>query len=892
MKHPLRIIAFAVLLGLGVGLVASVRGGERGPKTADLFGAFTARSLGPANMGGRIVDIDVVESNPDIIYFGAATGGVWKSTDGGKSFNPVFDQAGSLCIGDVTVSQSHPDIVWVGTGEKYVIRSTSCGDGVWKSTDGGKSWQHMGLKESRHVGRIVIHPRNPDIVYVAALGHGWGPNPERGLYKTSDGGQTWQCCLDVDDTTGVVDVAIDPENHDVLYAAAYTILRDPFCGMAPRLQWSEKSGLLKTEDGGKTWARMSEGLPKRPIGRAGLAVSRTNPNVVYAIIQTDQTSGFGGGGFGGFGGKGKAGGGKGKAEGDKGKAEGDKGKGEGGKPKDNPEAGGVYRSDDKGRTWTRLNPICPMPFCYCQIILDPSDENWLWVLGIQLAVSKDAGKTFSNLPLKGVHVDHRSFWVNPKDSKHLILGNDGGLYISKDRGGSWQHIQGMALGQYYAIGIDMRKPYRVYGGLQDNGSWGIPAATPHADGITLADAIRVGGGDGFYCQVDPTNPDIVYCEIQHGGLRRVNLKDTKDSKSIRPGGGKGQSAHRFNWNSPLLISPHDPQTLYFGGEFLFKSVNRGDQWDIISPDLTHGFKKADTGHTITTIAESTLRAGLIWVGTDDGRVHLTRDGGKSWTDLTDRIPGPKDRWITRVECSHHDEGAAYVTVDRHRNDDLRPYIYKTTDFGQTWTSLVGDLPAQGNVHVIRESSRNRDLLFAGTEWGLFGSLDGGKTWHHLKNGIPPRVTVHDLIIHPRDRDLVVGTHGRSIYVLDIAPLEELTAKVRGEAIHLCDIKPVPAVPYRMREKSEPGFAVPNPPLGTPVHYWLRYAPARPPVLSIHDASGKKLASWEGKAQAGLHSAVWNLRGEGHDGLVAPGEYTARLVAAGVVIEQKFRVTGE
>jgi photosystem II stability/assembly factor-like uncharacterized protein len=544
-----------------------------------------------------------------------------------------------------------------------------------------------------------------------------------------------------------------------------------------------------------------------------------------------------------------------------------------------------------------VNDICPLPFCYCQIRVDPNDDQRVYVLGVQLAVSTNGGKTFSTVALRGVHVDHRSFWINPKDSKHLLLGNDGGLYVSKDQGSKWEHLRGMAIGQFYAIGVDMRKPYRVYGGLQDNGNWGGPSATDKADGITLADWRRIGGGDGFYCQVDPTDPDTVYCEMQYGGLTRVNLKATGQgaSRRIKPAPAQGQPAYRFNWNAPLLISPHNPQTLYFGGNFLFKSENRGDKWEVLSPDLTCGMPedRRDTGHTITTIAESPLKAGLLWVGTDDGRLHMSRDGGKTWTDLTEKVPGmPADRWITRVECSHHAEGTAYLTIDRHRNDDLRPYVFKTTDYGASWTRLAGNLPEEGPVHVIRESAKNKDLLFAGTEFGLFATLDGGKRWHHLKNGLPPMVTVHDLVIHPRDRELVIGTHGRSIYVIDIAPLEELTTKTLTSDAHLFNMKPALAV--KPREPETPAgakeYKAPNPPFGAVISFYLKTPLAQPVSVAVTDASGKAIANLTGAKTAGLHQVVWDLRPAGEKAkLVEPGEYTVTLKAGSRTLTRKVLV---
>jgi photosystem II stability/assembly factor-like uncharacterized protein len=856
------------LLALAVGLIAvslvplAPSAQPSASREAQLFNAVPARSIGPANMGGRITDLAVVESNPDVMYVAAATGGVWKTSDAGATWRPVFDDAGTLCVGDVTVAPSNPDVVWVGTGEGNILRSVSIGDGVYRSTDGGKSFKHMGLKETRHIGRIVIHPKNPDVVYVAALGHAWGPNGDRGIFKSTDGGKTWKLVLYVNETTGATDLAMDPADPETLYACAYTFRRDAMAGSTPRTQYGREAGIYKTSDGGKSWARYTDGLPSRPIGRVGIDIYRKDPNIVYAWIQTDKT------GFGGKGGKGD---------------------------KESDDTGGIYRSNDKGKSWTRISSYYPssnIAFYFGQIRVDPNDDQRVYILAVNLSVSTDGGKTFNAFG-GGTHPDHHALWINPKNSDHLVLGNDGGLYFSKNRGKAWQAIRGMAIGQFYAVGVDMRKPYRVYGGLQDNGSWGGPTMTYNDAGITLNDWKTVGGGDGFYVQVDPSDPDIVYCEQQHGVLRRVSAKGggKGGGKVIQPKAPKGET-YRFNWNSPIHISPHQPKTIYFGGQYLFRSPDRGDTWETISPDLTHGGKTQDTGHTITTIAESPITKDLLWVGTDDGRVHVSKNGGKDWTEVTKNIPvlAKNEGWITRVECSAHAEGTCFVTVDRHRNDDLKPYVYRTTDHGASWTPIIGDLPKEGNLHCVRQSSKNPDLLFVGTEFGLYGTLDGGKHWHHMKAGIPPAVLVHDLMIHPRERELVVGTHGRSIYVVDISPLEEMTPKVLDSDVHLFEVRPAVAFKVKKGQAKDGIFSTPNPPYGATVYYHLKDAATQDVVLTILDKDGKTLATLKGEPKAGLQKVVWNLR-NGED-LVMPGEYTARLQIGERTMTRTVRVEAE
>jgi photosystem II stability/assembly factor-like uncharacterized protein len=631
------------------------------------------------------------------------------------------------------------------------------------------------------------------------------------------------------------------------------------------------AGLYRSTDGGETWFKLTRGLPDGPYGRCGLSVYSKDPRFVYAVIQTAQTNT--------------------KSE-----------AGQEGKPGDRVETGGVFRSEDHGQTWTKLNDLCPRPFYFGQIRVDPHDVNRVYVLGISLHVSDDGGKTFRVNGAPNVHPDHHALWIDPRDSDHLVLGCDGGLNVSYDRGATWEHYRNLPLGQFYAVAVDQRKPYRVYGGLQDNGSWRGPSATQSFDGITTADWGAVLWADGFYCQVDPADADVVYAEGQYGMLQRVHLR-TGESTGIAPRAPRGTPAYRFNWSAPLLLSAHNPRTLYYGGNHVLRSINRGDTWEPISPDLTHGKPgpSADTGHTITTLAESPLRAGLLYAGTDDGRVHITRDGGAHWTDLTDRLPGvPAQRWVTRVECSYFAEGAAYLALDRHRNDDRAPYLFKTADYGTTWQPLAYSLPGEGPVHVVREDPRNKNLLFAGTEFGLFVSLDGGACWHRLRNGLPT-VSVHDLVIHPRDRDLVIGTHGRSIYIMDVAPLEELTPDTLASPYHLFDVKPVTAFRYRGSHglSGAKFFAGTNPPFGAVIYYYLKSPLAEEARVIIADALGNPMMELKGVKEAGLHQLVWDLR-RGTDGpgagkfgaVVPPGDYAVRLKAGDQEMAKPLKIDAE
>ncbi|MBI2805733.1 MAG: hypothetical protein HYX68_12205 [Planctomycetes bacterium] len=853
--------------------------------------ALKPRCIGPANMSGRITEVAVYEKEPRIMYVASATGGLWKTINNGTTFRPVFERGATVSLGAVAVCQSNPDLVWLGTGEANARNSVSWGDGVYKSTDGGKSWQHMGLKATEHIGRIVIHPTNPDIVYVAALGKLWGPNLERGVFKTSDAGKTWQHVLALNADTGCIDLAIDPADPDLLYAAMYHVRRDAFSGGNPVKQTGPGSGLYKTTDGGKSWARMAGGLPNRPLGRCGFSIWRKNPNVVFAVVQTDNTTVT-----------------------TQGQAA--------NKKKTTIDAGGIFRSDDKGKTWRHLNSLVPRPFYYGQIRVDPSDEKRLYVLGIQLHVSNDGGKKF--LPgnyAKGTHVDYHALWINPAATYHLVLGCDGGLNFSYDRGITWQHLKNLPVAQFYAVGVDRGNPYRVYGGLQDNGSWGGPSTTREASGIALARWFNILGFDGYYCCVHPKDNDIVYCEGQYGILRRnhirtgksVDIKPRLDSEdaatNIVPPPEKNTPDFRFNWSSPILQSPYAEDAIFYAGNFVFASPDRGKTWQVVSPDLTRGKPGPNEhrGHTITTLAASPPSASplpsrknrpqtevVLYAGTDDGKVWVCKDWNrKVWTDLSNAIPNvPQDRWITRLETSRFARGTVYLTIDRHRNDDRKPYVFKSTDHGHNWISIANNLPDDGPVQVIREDPVNKYVLYVGTELGLFISSDAGKTWHKQKH--LPTVPVHDLVIHPDARELVIGTHGRAIWVMDVLPLQELNTKALATDVAFLKTRPALAYRKQIRQKLPANaFHGENAPYGAGFYFHLREKPAQAPTLAVIDKDGKKVVELKGAATAGLQRLTWSLNlpntKAGAFRPVPAGTYTAVLTVGGAAHRQPFRV---
>ncbi|MBN1224957.1 MAG: hypothetical protein JXB23_17035 [Candidatus Aminicenantes bacterium] len=888
-------ILFLLIGALFISGIGISQGSDDSQKT--LFKNIPWREIGPACFGGRIDDIEAVIDNPKVIFVATASGGIFKTENNGITWKPVFDDEGiSLSIGDVAIAPSDPDIVWAGTGEPNGRQSSSWGDGVYKSLDGGESWTYMGLKGTQRVGRIVIHPQNPDIVFVAALGHLWGPNPERGLYRTKDGGKTWENVLEINSDTGVVDVAMEG-NGRILYAAAYQSRRRAwgFVGGGPH------GGLYRSLDGGDSWEKLTEGLPNGDIGRIGISISPSHPHIVYAIIENKN--------------------------------------------------GGVFRSENRGETWTKMSGFNHRPMYYSQIRVDPKHPNKIWALGSPFFVSIDGGKTFSSEGTgEKIHVDHHALWINPKDPDHMILGNDGGLYMTYDGCKNWHFLDNLPIGQYYAIGIDTRTPYWIYGGTQDNGSWGIPSRTYSRLGIMNCDVVNISYGDGFYAAVDPTDHTTIYNESQSGRLYLVDLT-TREEKGIRPVPEDPGEEYRWNWSCPLVISPHDPKTVYYGGNRLFKTTDRAHSWEVISPDLTKNqdWKKipvmglvrnedtlsrddgvSDYG-TLTTISESPVQSGLIYVGTDDGNVQMTQDGGKNWANLTQKFRLPGDRWVTRVLASHHGAGIAYVAFSGHQDDDFTPYIFKTTDFGATWKMISKGIPDGMVVNAVAEHPRDPNLLFAGTEFGLFATLDGGTSWILADGGLP-RVPVDDIIVNARENDLILGTHGRSIIILDdIGFLEETEKSVLESEAYL--FPPREAVQfYEMRELPTPGaseFSGPNPDYGALITYYLKNDPPerqakseekaeeedssdpkpqqceKPKVkIVILDGDGSVVRELEGPDRKGMNRINWDLRyplsfeakkeDEGwfgpHKGPFAlPGEYTVKLIARDLELAQKFNV---
>ncbi|HMP59034.1 MAG TPA: hypothetical protein PKD86_06745 [Gemmatales bacterium] len=782
-----------------------------------------ARNIGPASMSGRITSLAIDPRRSSTLYAGSASGGLWRSMNHGLTWSPIFEREGSSSVGDVAVAPSDSSVLWVGTGEPNARNSVTWGDGVYQSTDGGRTWKHRGLEDSHHIGRVVIDPRDPQTVYVAALGHFWGPNAMRGIFKTSDGGETWKHILELGPDCGCVDLLIHPEQPDTLIAAAYGVRRDGFSGGNPAMQFHERAGFYKTTDGGQNWTRLTSGLPTAKFGRSGLTVCLSKPNIVYAIIQTERTN-------------------------IRALA------GQGSRENADAETGGVFRSDDFGTTWKKINDLNPRPFYFSKIRVDPSNDQRVWVLGISLFASADGGKTFRADGAPRVHADFHALWIDPANPERLLVGCDGGVYQSHDRGRTWGFCGTLPVSHFFAAAVEWRGPWWVCGGLQDTASWGGRTNTRHGLGIGNHEWLRIGGGDGFYCQVDPTDWTTVYGESQYGVLFRVNVA-TAETKFIRPPPPSRGVTVRYNWSSPIHLSPHNPRTVYYAGNYLFRSLDRGDNWQTISPDLTRG-----APGTITTIAESPRVPGVLWVGTDDGKLFLPREAGISGIALTERLPGPGTRTISRVEPSPFEAATCYVTVDRHRNDDYRPYVYKTTDYGQNWTPLHDTLPANGSVHVIRVDRINRELLYLGTEFGLFVSLNDGANWTRLRGNLPT-VAFHDLVVHPRERELVMATHGRGVWIMDAAPLQQATPELFGARAFLLDPKPAVAFRPRLAPNSTGAgnYFAPNPPAGAVITYHLRDKLVDPAKIVITDALGTVMADLGGSSEPGLHNVTWSLR---------------------------------
>lgn len=892
---------------------ASGRGQARVNAVLDpaLLAALKWRSIGPTNTGGRVADFAVarVPGAPDALYVGTASGGVFKSTNAGVSWTPIFDKVDAMMsVGDIAVAPSNPNIVWVGTGEANNRQSSSWGDGVYKSVDGGRTWKDMGLKQSGHTGRIVVHPTDPDIVYVAAVGHLWGSNPERGLFKTTDGGNSWKKILYVDENTGANDVALDPQDPQTLFASTY---------QRQRKGWGYNGGgpgsaLYRSYNGGATWTQLTNGLPRGEKGRIGLDIFRGDGRIVSAIVEAAAP-------LGGRGGRGGRGGGGGAAA--------NAAQGE----------GGVFRSTDHGDTWEHLSSLNPRPSYYSQIRIDPKDSERVYIMGSSrgLYISDDGGKTFREI-FTDVHGEDHALWIDPDDPNHLLLGGDGGVSISWDRGLTWLFRNNFPIGQFYEIGVDMKEPYTVCGGLQDNGVWCVPSATQNRNGISNADVRNVGCCDGFHALIDPKDPTTAFLTWQSGKILRVNLT-TLERQSITPSPiakpKPGEAGYRWNWDSPIVLSSFDPATVYLGANVLFKSTDRGMNWKVISPDLTARLDRdsltmmggritaqslsrndgQSTYSTLTAIGESPRDARVLYTGSDDGQLQVTRDDGASWTNLTAHIPGlPRGTYVSGLEASRHAAGRVYATFDGHFDDDYRPYVYVSEDYGQTWRSRSAGLP-EASVNRIREHPTNPRVLVVGHSRGVHLSNDGGASWLSLATNMPT-VPVADLIIHPRDNALIVGTHGRGIWILDdLAPLEALTADVVRSDAH---VMPIPRArlwsiwwPQAWFGAGE--FFAPNPDYGAVITYYLREAAAGPVQLEVSDAAGHRIRTLPGPANRGLNRAVWDLRLEsplqepstqeevmgGYGGpprapLVLPGRYAVTVRVPGITRELRGDVTVE
>ena len=717
------------------------------------FGSMRARSIGPAVMSGRITTVDAVEHHPEILYVGAANGGVWKSISAGASFRPIFDEH-TQSIGCIEIDQNHPDTVWVGTGEPWVRNTVSYGNGIYRSTNGGSTWKRMGLEKTERIPKIQIHPKNSDIVYVAAQGHLWNSNKERGVYKTTDGGKTWENILFIDENTGCADISLDKNNPNIIYASMWEHRRTPdFFNSG-----GKGSGLYKTVDGGKNWNKIHNGIPKGILGRMAIEVAPSNSNIVYATVECEQK-----------------------------------------KEK------GLYKSEDAGASWKLVSTdfnVTVRPFYFSRLVVDPLDENKIYKCGLYLTTSKTGGDTWRTVAPGSVHSDIHAVWINPNNTKHIVIGTDGGAYRSLDGAYSFEMFADLPLSQFYHVSVDNQKPYNIYGGLQDNGSWVGPSQA--GGGIQNKHWEFTNGGDGFYSYPHPTDKNIIYAESQGGNIVRYDISDGQ-RKDIKPLPKTGEPDYRFNWNAPIHISSKNPERLYFGAQFLFKTENRGDSWTKISPDLTTNNPQrqrqkksgglsidnstAENNTTIYTIAESPVDENIIWVGTDDGLVQVTADGGKNWKKVSANIQNlPKGLWVTSVEPSHFDKNTAYVTIDGHKSGDLTSYLFKTTDLGITWESLVTE-SIKGYTHVIREDLKVANLLFLGTEKGLYISVDGGLLWKHFKNNVPP-TGVRYLTIHPREDALIMATHGRGIFIIDdLTPLRQVNEEVVKEKLHFFKTKP-------------------------------------------------------------------------------------------------------
>ncbi len=816
-----------VIWVLGASLLAS-----SGPSIAQSvvldsgsFGGVRARAIGPAVMSGRIAALDAVAADPITIYIGAASGGVWKSDDGGVTFRPVFDDY-KQSIGAVRIDPQNPQRVWVGTGESWVRNSVSVGDGIYRTDDGGSTWKHLGLRDSERIAAIEVSNQDSNHVFACVTGALWSDSSERGVYRTRDGGETWERVLYVDQGTGCSDLVIDAANPNILFAGMWQFRRYP--------DWftsgGKGSGLYRSVDGGSTWQKVESGLPTTDKGRISLAMAPSKPGRVYAIVESSDTA--------------------------------------------------LFRSDDLGSQWEQISNgfgVQVRPFYFGTLEVDPSDANRVFRPSLFFSRSDDGGKSFGgglNFSVT-VHVDHHALWIDPRNPQHLILGTDGGAYVSYDRGNRWRMVGSLPISQFYHVSVDDQWPYQVYGGLQDNGSWTGPSR--HPGGVRNKHWDSIGFGDGFWMFADPQDPNIVYSQYQGGQFFRFDRK-IGEGQRIRPGLEDGQTALRFNWNAPLHLSPTGDGTIYVGSQYLHRSRDRGETWQTLSPDLTTNDPKrqrqaisggltidnstAENNTTIYTIAESPRNAELIWVGTDDGLVQLTRDGGKSWSNVTAAIPGlARGNWISRIEASPHDEAVAFLTADDHRRGDMGVYVYRTGDFGKTWQRLP-TAGVEGYAWVIKQDPVNPRLLYLGTEFGLYISLDEGQSWARFKENLP-QVAVHDLVIHPREHDLVIATHGRGIYIIDdLTPLRALTPEVLEQEVSLLPARPAVMISGGAMQDfpGDDGFVGENPPDAAVITYYLKKRHLFGDLkVNVYDQQGRLIRSIPGEQRRGINRVYWPMR---------------------------------
>jgi photosystem II stability/assembly factor-like uncharacterized protein len=837
----------------------------QGQEVAVFLDGFRFRNLGPFRTSAWITDF-AVPVDPDrehayTFYVGTRNGGVWKTVNNGTTFEPILDDVGPQSIGAVAIAPGNPDRVWIGTGEAYNVRYSYAGDGIYRSDDGGETWRRLGLEETHHIARIVTHPTDPDMVYVAAMGHLHGENPDRGVFRTTDGGETWDKVLYIDERIGVIDLVMAPGHPELLYAATYE---------KERLPWTYEvggpgSGIYRTTDGGDTWTRLEEGLPTGRIGRIGLDVHRGDPDILYAVVENANPR-----------------------EGD-----------EPGSMRVSGGRGEVYRSDDGGDTWRmthdpEINVGGKAPYSFNILRIDPEDPDRVYVTSDAMLITEDGGATWTGGygenrtdRFRRMFGDIRILWIDPGDPRRIFVGSDGGVNITYDRGRTVDFLPNLPIGEVYGIAVDMDDPYGLYAGLQDHDSWRGPVNGFSGEVSGIESWVTVGRGDGMYQAVDPTDSRWVYNTLQFGGHARAD-RDAATLTRIEPERPEGEPPYRFTWTTPLVLSPHDPRVLYTGAQVVLRSPDRGDTWYEISPDLTTNDPSKIDGAgniqycTITTVAESPLARGVIWAGTDDGRVHVTRDGGETWTDLTASLETagfPSGYWVTRVVPSPHHAGTAFVTVTGFHRDDFRPYVFRTDDYGVSWRSIASDL-AKASANVIVQDRRNPSLLFLGTDHGLFVSIDGGGRWIPFQGDMPV-VPVRDLAIHPRENDLVVGTHGRGLFVTDITPLQQLSGDILAKDIHLFAPEPkgrrIESAWGSYRLFGHRQVVTRNEPNGVLLDVHRRVTAADSATLTITDRAGEVVRTLEVPPEPGLHRVVWDLE-DGDEDPVAPGEYTVTLTA--------------